>query len=113
MVKKMINKTNKFPKRGEIWLSKNSERIKELGKDYRPVLIISIDEQNEFDDKIVVAPLTTEEVDKVNQTDPYFIKSTAAIFSCFFMKSWRLKLYHTLLMLSAAEAQTRLKYTQY
>ena len=40
-------KTNKFPKRGEIWLLKNTERIKELGKDYRPVLIISDDIQNE------------------------------------------------------------------
>ena len=49
-----------FPRKGEIWLLKNPKRIKEIGKDYRPVLIISNDEQNEYDDKIVVAPLTTD-----------------------------------------------------
>jgi hypothetical protein len=38
---------------------KNPERIKEFGKDYFPVLIISSDEQNEYDDKIAAVPLTT------------------------------------------------------
>ena len=38
-----------IPRKGEIWLLKNPEQIKELGKDYRPVLIISSNERNEYD----------------------------------------------------------------
>jgi len=71
----MSKKTNNFPKRGEIWLVKNPERIKEFGKDYRPVLIISSNEQNEFDAKIVAVPLTTEETDQVKIFE-VFIKNT-------------------------------------
>ncbi len=56
----MALQTNKFPKYGEIWLLKNTEKIKELSKDYRPVLIISADERNEKDDYVVVLPFTTE-----------------------------------------------------
>jgi mRNA-degrading endonuclease toxin of MazEF toxin-antitoxin module len=53
-------KNNFFPKKGEIWLLKNYDRIKEISKDYRPVLIISEDEQNEFSDFIVVLPLSSD-----------------------------------------------------
>jgi mRNA-degrading endonuclease toxin of MazEF toxin-antitoxin module len=54
----------------------NPERIKELGKDQRPVLVISNDEQNEYDDKVVAAPLTTDNVDKVELFE-VFIKNTS------------------------------------
>jgi mRNA-degrading endonuclease toxin of MazEF toxin-antitoxin module len=70
-----MNKAKKLPKKGEIWLVNNPERIKELGKDQRPVLIISNDEQNEYDDKSVAAPLTTDNVEKVELFE-VFIKNT-------------------------------------
>jgi mRNA-degrading endonuclease toxin of MazEF toxin-antitoxin module len=54
-----------FPKWGEIWLLRNSERIKELSKDYRPVLIISSNERNEYDSSVVVLPLTTGDIENV------------------------------------------------
>jgi len=68
-------KVKKIPKKGEIWLVNNPERIKELSKDYRPVLIISNDEQNEYDDKVVAAPLTTDDIEKVKLVE-VFIKNT-------------------------------------
>jgi len=52
-----------FPKYGEIWLLKNTEKIKEFSKDYRPVLIISANERNENDNYIVVLPFTTEDLE--------------------------------------------------
>jgi len=70
-----MSKVEKFPKKGEIWLVKNPERIKELGKDQRPVLIISNDEQNEYDDKTVAAPLTTEDIENVKLFE-VFIENT-------------------------------------
>lgn len=69
-----MSKVEKFPKKGEIWLANNPERIKELGKDFRPVLVISNDEQNEYDDKIVIAPLTTDEIEKIELFE-VFIKN--------------------------------------
>ena len=71
-----MSKSNKFPKRGEIWLLKNPERIKEFSKDYRPVLIISSDEQNEFDVKVAAVPLTTEEIEHVKIFE-VFIENTS------------------------------------
>jgi len=70
-----MSKIEKFPRKGEIWLANNPERIKELGKDFRPVLIISNDEQNEYDDKVAVVPLTTDEVEKVKLFE-VFIQNT-------------------------------------
>lgn len=61
----MMNKANNFPKQGEIWLLKNLERIKELRKDYRPVLIISNNERNECDDLIVTIPTTTDDLENI------------------------------------------------
>jgi mRNA-degrading endonuclease toxin of MazEF toxin-antitoxin module len=46
-------------------LLSNPERIKELSKDYRPVLIISNDERNEYDDSVVVLPMTTEDLENI------------------------------------------------
>jgi mRNA-degrading endonuclease toxin of MazEF toxin-antitoxin module len=70
-----MGKVEKLPKKGEIWLANNPERIKELGKDRRPVLIISNDEQNDYDDKVVVAPLTTDDIEKIKLFE-VFIKNT-------------------------------------
>lgn len=60
----MLSKNNKifnFPQYGEIWLLANPERIKEIGKDCRPVLIISGDERNKYSESVVTLPLTTDE----------------------------------------------------
>ena len=70
-----MSKVKNFPKRGEIWLVNNPERIKELGKDYRPVLIISSNEQNEYDDKVIIIPLTTNDVEKIKLFE-VFINNT-------------------------------------
>ena len=48
-----------FPRQGEIYKVYFSKRGKEIGK-IRPALIISNNAQNEFDDQIVVVPLTSE-----------------------------------------------------
>lgn len=61
---KKLDKTRKIPRRGEIWLIK-CDKIKEFSKDYRPSLVISSDEQNEFDDFVVVAMLTTDNLENI------------------------------------------------
>src|ERR1051325_9932725 len=60
-----------FPRKGEIWLLKNPERIKEIGKDYRPVLIISPDERNEYDNSVVVLPMTTDDLESILPVEVY------------------------------------------
>ena len=66
---------NNFPKRGEIWLVK-CDKIKEFSKDYRPALIISNDIQNEFDEQIIMAPLTSEKEEMKEIADyEVFIKN--------------------------------------
>src|SRR3954466_7781571 len=75
MSKLLDKKTNsKFPRRGEIWLIK-CDKIKEFSKDYRPGLVISGDIQNEFDEFITVAMMTTEELENI-QLFEVFIKNT-------------------------------------
>ena len=64
-----------IPRKGEIWLLKNPEQIKELGKDYRPVLIISNNERNEHDNSVVVLPLTTDDLENILPVE-VFIKNT-------------------------------------
>ena len=64
-----------FPRKGEIWLLRNLERIKELSKDYRPVLIISNNERNEYDNSVVVLPLTTDDLKNILPVE-VFIKNT-------------------------------------
>ena len=49
-----------FPHQGEIYKVYFSKKGKEIGK-IRPALVISNNAQNEFDDQIVVAPLTSED----------------------------------------------------
>jgi len=48
-----------FPHQGEIYKVYFSKKGKEIGK-IRPALVISNNAQSEFDDQIVVAPLTSE-----------------------------------------------------
>jgi mRNA-degrading endonuclease toxin of MazEF toxin-antitoxin module len=49
-----------FPQQGEIYKVYFSKKGEEIGK-IRPSLVISNNAQNEFDDQIIVAPLTSEE----------------------------------------------------
>ena len=51
----------KIPQQGEIWLVK-FEQIKETRKPFCPCLVISSNSQNEFDEEVIILPLTTEEV---------------------------------------------------
>ena len=74
-MKSKINYLPIIPHYGEIWLLKNPERIKELGKDYRPVLIISNNERNEHDNSVVVLPLTTDDLENILPVQ-IFIKNT-------------------------------------
>src|ERR1044072_3406256 len=48
-----------FPHQGEIYKVYFSKKGKEIGK-IRPAMVISNDAQNEFDDQIIVASLTSE-----------------------------------------------------
>ena len=68
------SKAKKIPKRGEIWLIK-CDKIKEFSKDYRPGLVISGDIQNEFDNYITVAMMTTDDLENI-QLFEVFIKNT-------------------------------------
>jgi mRNA-degrading endonuclease toxin of MazEF toxin-antitoxin module len=65
-----MTKSN-FPKKGEIWLLRNPARIKEIGKDYRPVLIISNNERNEYDNSVVVLPTTTDDLKNILPIEVY------------------------------------------
>ena len=69
-----MKKTNKVPKRGEIWLVK-FKKAKETPKTFRPCLVISGDIQNEFNDLIAVVPITTDNVEIVEPFE-VFIKNT-------------------------------------
>ena len=57
---------NNFPRYGEVWLLKNSERIKEISKDHRPVLVVSNDERNEYSSSVVVLPTTTDGLENIS-----------------------------------------------
>jgi len=62
----MSNLKNNFPRYGEIWLLKNPERIKEISKDHRPVLIVSNDERNKYSSSVVVLPTTTDGLENIS-----------------------------------------------
>ena len=69
-----ISKRLSIPHQGEIWLAE-LPKIKEFYKPFRPVLIISNDLQNEFDNLITIATLTTDDVENVKPFEVY-IKNT-------------------------------------
>lgn len=71
---KEINKEEvkkpKLPKQGEIWLVDfNRKREKEQNK-IRPVIIMSNNWQNQYNDYSVVAPLTSEE-EELENVEPF------------------------------------------
>ena len=67
---------NNFPRYGEIWLLKNPERIKEISKDHRPVLVVSGDERNEYSSSVVVLPTTTDGLENISPVE-VFIKNSS------------------------------------
>src|SRR4051812_44536749 len=64
-------KISSIPQQGEIWLIK-FDQIKETRKPFRPCLIISNDKQNEYDQEVIILPLTTEEI-IVGEIQPFEI----------------------------------------
>ena len=60
-----------FPHQGEIYKVYFSKKGKEIGK-IRPSLVISNNAQNEFDDQIIVAPLTSE-AEEVSKERPFTV----------------------------------------
>src|SRR3954470_5566438 len=60
-----------FPHQGEIYKVYFSKKGKEIGK-IRPALVISNNAQNEFDDQIVVVPLTSE-TEEVVKARPFTV----------------------------------------
>ena len=71
----MSKAINKITKRGEIWLvdynykpKKGKEKELEIEskiKKIRPSLIVSNNPQNEFDEEIIVAPLSSKELERI------------------------------------------------
>src|SRR5947207_15888577 len=60
-----------FPQQGEIYKVYFSKKGKEIGK-IRPTLVISNNAQNEFDDQIILAPLTSE-LNEVSKERPFTV----------------------------------------
>lgn len=55
----------KLPRHGQIWLVDfNRKNEKEISK-IRPSLVVSNNAQNEFDEQIIMAPFTSEEIEEV------------------------------------------------
>ncbi|WNE39990.1 MAG: hypothetical protein GBAus27B_000057 [Mycoplasmataceae bacterium] len=69
------NFESSWPRKGEIWLLSNPERIKEISKDYRPVLVISSNERNEYSNSVVALPLSTDDLEHISLTE-VFISNT-------------------------------------
>ncbi len=75
----------KVPKRGEIWLvdynykpKQGKERELEIAskiKKIRPSLIVSNDAQNEYDEEIIVVPLSSQELEKIRSYELLIKKS--------------------------------------
>ncbi|RHZ37659.1 type II toxin-antitoxin system PemK/MazF family toxin [endosymbiont GvMRE of Glomus versiforme] len=55
-----------FPRQGEIYKVYFSKKGKEIGK-IRPALVISNNAQNEYDNQIIVAPLTSEPEEMIKE----------------------------------------------
>lgn len=79
----MSKTINKTPKRGEIWLidynfkpKKGKEKELEIEskiKKIRPSLVVSNNPQNEHDEEIIVAPLSSKELERIRSYE-LFIK---------------------------------------
>ncbi|WNE41960.1 MAG: hypothetical protein AD073_000295 [Mycoplasmataceae bacterium] len=80
----MESTQSKFPKQGETWLIdytfnfskfKDSEfEIENQIKKLRPSIILSNNIQNEFNNRLIVAPLTSKSIDIVNHPFEILIK---------------------------------------
>jgi len=76
----MSKAVKKVPKRGEIWLvdynykpKQGKEKELEIAskiKKIRPSLVVSNDAQNEYDEEIIVVPLSSQELERI---EPYEI----------------------------------------
>lgn len=65
----------KFPQRGQIWLVDfNRKSEKEINK-IRPTLVVSNNIQNELDEQIIMAPLTSDEIKEIADYE-VFVKNT-------------------------------------
>ena len=71
----IMKKTKKVPQKGDIWLVK-FKRSKETPKTLRPCLVISNDEQNEFNNLIAIVPITTEST-KIIEPFEVFIENNS------------------------------------
>src|SRR6266513_4372884 len=81
----MSKAIKKNPKRGEIWLvdynykpKQGKERELEIAskiKKIRPSLIVSNDAQNEYDEEIIVVPLSSQELEKIRSYELLIKKS--------------------------------------
>jgi mRNA interferase MazF len=71
-----MNKTKpKFPHRGQIWLVDfNRKQEKEISK-IRPALVVSNNIQNEFDEQIIMAPFTSDDIKEIADYE-VFVKNT-------------------------------------
>jgi len=68
------DKVSLVTKRGDIWLIEFPE-VEENRKPIRPCLVVSNEVQNEFDKWIMVAPLTTENIESVKRWEVYLEKT--------------------------------------
>ena len=73
--KRQITDISLTTKRGDIWLVE-FPKIEESRKPIRPCLVVSNDIQNELDQWIMVAPLTTENVESVKEWEIYLKKTS-------------------------------------
>src|SRR5947209_16895784 len=69
-----MEKSSKFPQKGEIWLVK-FKKAKETSKTFRPCLIISNDTQNEFNNLIVVVPISTDNIEIIEPFEVFIENS--------------------------------------
>ena len=67
--------TQSIPQRGQIWLVE-FPKVEESRKPIRPCLVVSNDIQNELDQWIMVAPLTTENIKSVKEWETYLEKTS-------------------------------------
>ena len=65
-----LSKRLGIARQGEIWLAE-LPKIKEFSKPFRPVLVISNNLQNEFDNLITIATLTTDDVKNAKLFEVY------------------------------------------
>jgi len=64
-----------FPLEGDIWIVK-FDKLKEFSKPFRPCIVVSNNTQNKFDNKIIVVPTTTGEVERIRIFE-VFIENTS------------------------------------